>query len=106
MFREAAMFRRQTIVFALAGVAATALVALADRPAQALTIENYGGAGNGPANGWTDLDYSDRSRKSSRDGDKRTLEDNNPRFKFGPSGNANQNFNPNHYFSPNYLMGK
>ena len=100
------MIRRQTVLFALAAAAATAFVALADRPAQALTIENYGGAGDGPAKGWVDLNYADPNKKPSRDGDKRTLDNTGPRVFFGPSGSANQNFSPNHYFSPNYLMGK
>lgn len=99
------MTRRQTILFALAGAAAAGLVALAERPAVALTIENYSGAGNGPANGWTDLNYNDPNKKPSKDGDKRTL-DTGPRVFFGPSGGANQSFSPNQYFQPNYLMGK
>jgi len=100
------MTRRQTVLLALAGAAAAGFVALAERPAVALTIENYGGAGNGPANGWVDLNYNDPNKKPSRQGDKRTLDDTGPRIFFGPSGSANQNFNPNQYFSPNYLMGK
>jgi len=100
------MIRRQTLLFALAGVAAAAFVAFADRPATALTIENYSGAGNGPANGWTDLNYNDPNKKPSRDGDKRTLDNNGPRVFFGPTGSANQGFSPNQYFQPNYLMGK
>jgi len=100
------MIRRQTVIFAVAAITATAFVALTGRPAQALTIENYSGAGNGPANGWVDLNYNDPNKKPTRDGDKRTLDNTGPRVFFGPSGTANQNFSPNQYFSPNYLMGK
>ncbi|WP_137045960.1 hypothetical protein [Pseudolabrys sp. FHR47] len=99
------MTRRQTVLLALAGAAAAAFVMLADHPAVALTLENYSGAGNGPANGWTDLNYNDPNKKPSKDGDKRTL-DTGPRIFFGPSGSANQNFSPSQYFQPNYLMGK
>ncbi|RDV03362.1 hypothetical protein [Undibacter mobilis] len=99
------MTRRQTAILAGFAVAA-AIVAAAGRPASALTIENYGGANNGPANGWVDLNYNDPNKKPSRDGDKRTLDNNGPRVFFGPSGSANQNFSPSQYFSPNYLMGK
>lgn len=99
------MNRRQTALFALAAAAVAAFLALADRPARALTIENYSGAGNGPGSGWVDLNYTDPNKKPSKDGDKRTL-DTGPRIFFGPSGGANQNFNPNQYFTPNYLMGK
>lgn len=100
------MIRRQTIAFALVGAAAAVVLTLAGRPAAALTIENYSGAGNGPANGWVDLNYNDPNKKPSQDGDKRTLDNSGPRVFFGPSGGANQGFNPNQYFSPNYLMGK
>ncbi len=99
------MFRRQTVSFALAGAAVAAFLALTDRPAQALTIENYGSGASDARSGWVDLNYNDPNKKSPRDGDKRSL-DSGPRVFFGPSNSANQNFNPNHYFSPNYLMGK
>lgn len=102
----AAMIRRQTVaIIALAGSAAAALTAFAAQPARALTIENYSGA-SGTGSGWVDLNYTDPDKKPARDGDKRKLEDSGPRFKFGPSEGAARRFDPNSYFTPNYLMGK
>lgn len=102
------MTRRQTVFFAgLATISLTAAVTLASGPATALTIENYSGAsGSGTGSGWVDLNYNDPNKKPARDGDKRTLNDNGPRVFFGPTGSANQGFNPGQYFTPNYLMGK
>lgn len=106
------MIRRQPAFFAalFAGIAAAAAcTALSAGPAQALTIENYQGAGSGPANGWVDLNYSDPNRKAPKDGDKNNLQGGpgSTNFKFGPSEPAfNNRFNSNSYFSPNYLMGK
>ena len=99
---------RSTTFFALAGIAGAALVvAFAAKPAQALTFENYQGASGANGSGWVDLNYDDPNKKPSRGGDaSKTYQNGNTTLKFGPSGSANRNFNPNSYFSPNYLMGK
>jgi hypothetical protein len=106
--RGAAMTIRTTTLFALAGVTAAALVAaFAAKPAQALTFENYQGASGGSSNGWVDLNYDDPNKKPSKSNDpSKTYQNGNTTLKFGPAGGGPMPFNPNSYFSPNYLMGK
>ena len=99
---------RTTTLFALAGIAAAAAIALlAPRPAQALTFENYQGSSGSNANGWVDLNYDDPDKKPSKSNDpSKTYQNGNTTLKFGPAGSGATPFNPNSYFSPNYLMGK
>lgn len=99
---------RTTSLFALAGIAAAALVAgFVAKPAQALTFENYQGANGSNANGWVDLNYDDPNKKPSKSTDpSKTYQNGNTTLKFGPAGGGSMPFNPNSYFSPNYLMGK
>lgn len=100
---------RTSTLFAMAGIAAAALVAgFAAKPAQALTFENYQGASGGGSNGWVDLNYDDPNKKptSKSDDPRKGYESGNTTLKFGPAGGGSVPFNPNSYFAPNYLMGK
>lgn len=95
--------------FPLAGIAALALVAsLGATPAQALTFENGEKPAAGRA-GWQDLDYVDPAKKQGLNSEQNPSGANRGQsgFFFGSSqGRANQNFNPNQYFTPNNILGK
>ncbi|MFA6265314.1 MAG: hypothetical protein WC670_06315 [Pseudolabrys sp.] len=105
------MIRRQTIVFAVAGIAGgiaglAMFATLAAEPARALTFENYQGADN--ATGWADLNYSDPNKKTStQQNDPRNPQTRDPTFRFGPSeGSFGQRYDSNSYFTPNNILGK